>query len=156
MIEKNWAKNLITDEPDGIARYNVINRDGTIAQHEVYLQIASLVMQNPTLFVASFLNALLDRDSDTGELFPKGKTRKWGASGKIMESLICHGGANSLDTLDYGSLGIDDAGNLSVGDINGKAIRVASKNSLDGGTGGWAQFVGNPLDFDIISAMGTR
>lgn len=130
MIEKNWAKDLITDEPDGIARYNIVTRDGTIAQHEVYLQIASLVMQNPTLFVASFLNTLLDRDSDTGELFPNGKTRPWGASGETIKTQIYHGGAQSQTNLNYGSLGIDDLGNLSVGDKDGKAVKLATLKDL--------------------------
>ncbi len=130
MIEKNWAKDLITDEPDGIARYNIVTRDGTIAQHEVYLQLASLVMQNPTLFVASFLNTLLDRDSDTGELFPNGKTRPWGASGETIKTQIYHGGAQSQTNLNYGSLGIDDFGNLSVGDKDGKAVKLATLKDL--------------------------
>jgi hypothetical protein len=168
MIQKDWAKDLLVDEPDGIPRYKAIQRDGSASGPDIYLKLSSAVMQQPTLFVAAFLNAVLDRDDVTGELFPKLRSRIWGAVGQVMDSTVYHGGTASPATLAYGSIGLDDTGTMSVGDKNGNAVQQAKMSDLtsavsviDGAlekidTGGWRQWINNPFDLDIITAMGLQ
>ena len=75
-IEGNWAKDLIVDEPDEIPRFNVVLRSGAIQTQDVHLRLSSPIVQNPTMFSASQLNAFLDRDNVTLKLYPKLITRE--------------------------------------------------------------------------------
>ena len=66
--EFNNFKDLIADEPDGMVRVNIVNRDGSIAIRDVRMPISSPLVQEGTYFTSYMANVMFVRDTDTGEL----------------------------------------------------------------------------------------
>lgn len=57
-------KDLLVDEQDGKIRVNLLNRDGTVALHDVSLEVSSPVVQQGDDFGAAAANKLLRLDDD--------------------------------------------------------------------------------------------
>lgn len=57
-------KDMVVDEPDSVARVNLINRDGSVALHEVSVELASPVVQQGDSWGAKEANLLLQIDDD--------------------------------------------------------------------------------------------
>lgn len=57
-------KDLIVDEADGKARYNFINENGTVALHDIKIELASNVIQKGDSFGALAANLLLRIDDE--------------------------------------------------------------------------------------------
>lgn len=57
-------KNLVVDEADGVARYNLVDRTGTLAAADVMLVLSSTVLQAGDAWGAREANALLAKDEN--------------------------------------------------------------------------------------------
>ena len=57
-------KNLVGDEADGLARYNLVNRTGAVEAAEVMLVMSSDVLQPGDAWGAREANTLLAKDED--------------------------------------------------------------------------------------------
>jgi hypothetical protein len=151
-IIKNPLKDLIVNETDGRPRFNIVRRNNTTGETDIYLRLSSPVLQNPSLMTAAIFNTLLDQESTTSEWLSKIKARDWETrTGSAHDMIAYHGGDKSLNSLQNCELGFDNKGNLSVGDSNGIAHLLAWS-----GWGGWQQFIFNGTSTNIYSAMGER
>ncbi len=60
----NEYKDLIVDEPDGIVRYDFVDRAGNVVIPDVMLRISSTILQKGDSFGATEMNAFIERNED--------------------------------------------------------------------------------------------
>lgn len=75
-MANNPYKDLIVDEPDGIARINLVRRDGSILETDLKVEVSSPILQQGSKFGAAELNIFISRDENniiTSNFITKGE-----------------------------------------------------------------------------------
>lgn len=55
---------LIVDEPDGIARIDLVKRDGSVFETDLSVRISSEILQQASKFGAAEINKFISRDEN--------------------------------------------------------------------------------------------
>lgn len=122
---------MIVNEPDGIARIDLLKRDGTAAESDVYATVASEIVQPGDQIGAAFAN-LVSRLSDDADPVPELYLDVGTAGTRIGTLRLLHGPTVALPTTaEHGEAYVTDEGVLYLADNAGAWVRAGNQEAID-------------------------